>query len=50
MLDQCWPAVYDVGPTLSHHWFGLYMNPLTIFIPKNLTCSSSSKSLLYVKI
>ena len=20
MLDQCWPAVYDVGPTLIQHW------------------------------
>ena len=19
MLVQCWPAVYDVGPTLNHH-------------------------------
>ena len=20
MLDQCWPTVYDVGPTLIQHW------------------------------
>ena len=20
MLDQCWPTVYDVGPTLFQHW------------------------------
>ena len=20
MLGQCWPAVYDVGPTLTQHW------------------------------
>ena len=23
MLGQCWPAVYDVGPTLTHHWFNV---------------------------
>ena len=21
MLFQCWPIVYDAGPTLKHHWF-----------------------------
>ena len=21
MLVQCWPDVYDVGPTLTQHWF-----------------------------
>ena len=20
MLAQCWPTVYDVGPTLAHYW------------------------------
>ena len=20
MFDQCWPTVYDVGPTLVKHW------------------------------
>ena len=23
MLFQCWPAVYDVGPTLNQHWFNV---------------------------
>ena len=23
MMGQCWPAVYDGGPTLTHHWFNV---------------------------
>ena len=23
MLFQCWPTVYDVGPTLKQHWFSV---------------------------
>ena len=23
MLDQCWPTVYDVGPTFVQHWINV---------------------------
>ena len=22
-VGQCWPAVYDVGPTLTQHWLNV---------------------------
>ena len=27
MLGQCWPAVYDVGPTSSQHWLNVSCLP-----------------------
>ena len=35
MLFQCWPTVFDVGPTLKQHWVDVSLghgdpfNPLT---------------------
>ena len=25
MSDQCWPTVYDVGPTLARHWVDVWL-------------------------
>ena len=31
MLDQCWPAVYDVGPTSNQHCFNVSDEPRCVF-------------------
>ena len=33
MLGQCWPSVYDAGPTLAQHWFNVLcavINTITV--------------------
>ena len=31
VFDQCWPTVYDVGPTMVEHW--LYVSCLLVWLP-----------------
>ena len=43
LLVKCWPAVYDVGPTLNQHWFNVsYSLGITQYMYKSVICFSTS--------
>ena len=39
MLDQCWPAVYDVGPKLTQHRFSMAAVDHTTLSHRNIAGS-----------